>query len=74
MGISWLWNQPGNDGAFQRMNSVEMIRENCRIASETQAGAFTEDEIALVNELRHAINHSMKWAVPAVVTVPCRKV
>ena len=43
-----------------RRNFFEMVQENCRIASETKAGAFTEEETVFVNELKDAINHSMK--------------
>ena len=56
----WLWNQPEVTTVLSGMNSIEMIRENCRIASETREGAFTEEETAFVNELKDAINHSMK--------------
>lgn len=70
----WLWNQPEVTTVLSGMNSVEMIRENCRIASETQAGAFTEAEIAFVNELRHAINHSMKVGCTGCgYCMPCPK-
>ena len=70
----WLWNQPEVTTVLSGMNSIEMIRENCRIASETQAGAFTEDEIAFVNELRLAINHSMKVGCTGCgYCMPCPK-
>ena len=73
-GLRWLWNQPEVTTVLSGMNSIEMIRENCRIASETQAGAFTEDEIAFVNELRHEINHSMKVGCTGCgYCMPCPK-
>ena len=56
------------------MNSIEMVRENCRIASETKAGAFTEEETAFVNELKDAINHSMKVGCTGCgYCMPCPK-
>ena len=70
----WLWNQPEVTTVLSGMNSIEMIRENCRIASETREGAFTEEETAFVNELKDAINHSMKVGCTGCgYCMPCPK-
>ena len=73
-GLRWLWNQPEITTVLSGMNSIEMIRENCRIASETREGAFTEEETAFVNELKDAINHSMKVGCTGCgYCMPCPK-
>ena len=70
----WLWNQPEVTTVLSGMNSIEMVQENCRIASETKAGAFTEEETAFVNELKDAINHSMKVGCTGCgYCMPCPK-
>ena len=49
----WLYNQPQVTVVLSGMNSLEMIRENCRTASDAEAGHFTKtdfDTLALVTE------------------------
>ncbi|MBQ3981631.1 MAG: 4Fe-4S dicluster domain-containing protein [Treponema sp.] len=40
------------------MNSIEMVRENCRIASDAHAGSFTEDDFALIEAVKTAISET----------------
>ena len=56
----WLWNQPEVTAVLSGMNSVEMLRENCRAASEAQANAWKEDDFAFVEKIKQEINHSMR--------------
>ena len=42
------------------MNSLDMVEENCRVASETEAGEFGSEEEAFFAELRRIINEKMK--------------
>lgn len=56
----WLWNQPGVTAVLSGMNSLEMIRENAAIASSAEAGAFTEDDFALIERVKAEINHTLK--------------
>ena len=44
LGLRWLWDQPGVTCVLSGMNSVDMVRENCRIASLAEAGCFTDRE------------------------------
>lgn len=53
--LRWLWNQPGVTCVLSGMNSLEMVEENCRIASEAEAGMMSEAEHALVSELKKMI-------------------
>ena len=53
----WLYNQPEVTVVLSGMNSAEMVKENCRTASEAEAGAFTKADfevLARVNELIRA--------------------
>lgn len=58
--LRWLWNQPEVTCVLSGMNSLEMVEENCRVASESRAGEFGPEEEALFEELRRIINEKMK--------------
>ncbi len=47
----WLYNQPEVTVVLSGMNSVEMVEENCRIASECEAGSFSEKEFAVLDKV-----------------------
>ena len=40
------------------MNSLEMVQENCRIASSSEAGAFTEADFTLIDTVKAAISET----------------
>ncbi len=63
LGLRWLWNQPGVTCILSGMNSIEMVEENCRIASETETGSFEEAEKDLVEKIKKIIRAKEK--------VPC---
>ncbi len=44
-GLRWLWNQKEVTCVLSGMNSMDMVMENIRIASETEEGALTEDDM-----------------------------
>ena len=56
----WLWNQPEVTCVLSGMNSMEMLEENVRVASECQIGEFTEEDNALLAQIVDAINSKMK--------------
>ena len=58
--LRWLWNQPEVTCVLSGMNSLEMVEENCRVASESRAGEFGPEEEAFFEELRRIINKKMK--------------
>ena len=60
LALRWLWNQPAVTCVLSGMNSMEMVRENCRIASDAKAGSFTEEQQRLVKEVRETIIRSTK--------------
>lgn len=59
-GLRWLWDQPGVTCVLSGMNSLDMVRENCRIAGNARMGAFTEADFALIDRLRRAFSGSQR--------------
>ncbi len=62
-GLRWLWDQPGISVILSGMNSMEMVVENIRIASEVTEGSFTDEDFKTIAKVRKAINQKIK--------VPC---
>ncbi len=56
----WLWNQPEVTCVLSGMNSMEMLEENVRVASECEIGEFKQDDYALLAQVVEAINSRMK--------------
>jgi len=56
----WLWNQPEVTCVLSGMNSMEMLEENLRVASECEVGELTEADDALLAQVVDAINSKMK--------------
>ncbi len=52
LAFRWLWNQPEVTCVLSGMNSLEMVQENCRVASEMEAGTLSEESLALVQKIR----------------------
>ncbi len=59
-GLRWLWNQPEVTCVLSGMNSLDMVRENCRIASEAAPGCFTEDDFRVVEGVKQIIAETEK--------------
>ena len=59
-GLRWLWNQPEVTVVLSGMNTQAMVLENCRIASEVQAGEQGREEEALYASVVAAIRESVK--------------
>jgi hypothetical protein len=62
-GLRWLWDQPGISVVLSGMNSMEMVKENIRIASDVSEGSFTESDFKTLSKVKDAINKKIK--------VPC---
>lgn len=43
-GLRWLWDQPEVTVVLSGMNSLAMVEENVRTASDAEVGAFTNDD------------------------------
>ncbi|MBR1771288.1 MAG: aldo/keto reductase [Lachnospiraceae bacterium] len=70
----WLWNQPEVTCVLSGMNSLEMVQENVRIASEAEADSFTEEDHALIAKVVQEINATTKVGCTGCrYCMPCPK-
>ncbi len=60
MAFKWLYDQPEVTCVLSGMNSIEMVRENIKTASECPAGCLTEDDKALIGKVKEEILKSVK--------------
>ena len=70
----WLWDQPEVTCVLSGMNTMEMLEENIRTASESEVGMLTADDQAMIARVLAAINAKMK--VPCTgcrYCMPCPK-
>ena len=73
-GLRWLWDQPEVTVVLSGMNSMEMVAENCRIASEAEAGELTAEDRALYERVKAAINEKIKVGCTGCgYCMPCPK-
>ncbi len=73
-GLRWLYNQKEVTVVLSGMNSIEMVRENCRTASEAEAGLLTADDFAVLETVKREIRANEK--VPCTgcrYCMPCPK-
>ena len=59
-GFRWLWNQKEVTCVLSGMNSVDMVQENIRVASDCLPGSLTDAEQAAIRRAGEAINARMK--------------
>jgi predicted aldo/keto reductase-like oxidoreductase len=55
LGLRWLWNQSSVTVVLSGMNSLEMVDENIRIASDAAPGCFDESDFSLVDSVKRII-------------------
>lgn len=70
----WLWEQPEVTCVLSGMNSVEMVEENVRIASEVKDHEFTDADRQMIENIKSIINEKIK--VPCTgcnYCMPCPK-
>ena len=63
LALRWLWEQKEVTCVLSGMNSEAMVEENCRIASDVEIGEFTDEDRAMIERIRKAINEKIQ--------VPC---
>ncbi len=74
LGLRWLWNQPEVTCVLSGMNSMEMVDENIRIASEADPGHFTEEDDKVIDEIRQVFRDREKVGCTACrYCMPCPK-
>jgi uncharacterized protein len=73
-GLSWLYNQKEVTVVLSGMNSIQMIEENCKTASETFAGSFNQDDNQLIKKIIKEINAKQKVGCTSCrYCMPCPK-
>lgn len=73
-GLRWLWNQSGVTCVLSGMNSLDMVDENCRIASEATENSLTDADFEVYSNVKDAILRTTK--VPCTgcrYCMPCPK-
>ena len=73
-GLRWLYDQPEVTVVLSGMNSVEMVEENCRTASEALAGHLTEEDRAVLEVAKKNIREKEKVGCTGCrYCMPCPK-
>lgn len=74
LAFRWLWDQPQVTCVLSGMNSIEMVEENCRVASEVTTESFATEDFALIDAIRDAINERVKVGCTGCgYCMPCPK-
>lgn len=74
LAFRWLWNQPEVTCVLSGMNSMEMLEENVRIASEVCEGEFDENDFKLIEDVKNEIFKNVKVGCTACgYCMPCPK-
>ncbi len=72
--LRWLWNQPEVTCVLSGMNSIAMVDENCRVASEVREGEFEERDFQTIEKVKDAINATMRvGCTGCAYCMPCPK-
>lgn len=70
----WLWNQKEVTCVLSGMNSLQMVEENVKNASDSRIGEFTDKEEELLKNVVKAINEKMKVGCTGCgYCMPCPK-
>ncbi len=74
LGLRWLWNQAGVTCVLSGMNSIEMVQENCRIASDSKVNSFTKEDFELIDSVKHIISETeLVGCTGCRYCMPCSK-
>lgn len=74
LGLRWLWNQPEVACVLSGMNSIEMIDENIRIASDAEPGHFSDEDFETINQVKTIIKEKEKVGCTSCrYCMPCPK-
>ena len=73
-GLRWRYDQKEVTVVLSGMNSVEMVEENCRTASEAVAGHLTQEDRAVIKAVREKILEKEKVGCTGCrYCMPCPK-
>jgi len=72
--LRWLWNQPEVTCVLSGMNSLEMVEENARVASDALVDLFTESDFEIIDSVRSIIRENEKVGCTGCrYCMPCPK-
>ena len=70
----WLYNQPEVTVVLSGMNSLQMVEENCRTASEAEPGHLTEADFEVLEKVKEIIREREKVGCTGCrYCMPCPK-
>jgi predicted aldo/keto reductase-like oxidoreductase len=73
-GLRWLYDQKEVTVVLSGMNSLEMVEENCRVASGAEAGHMTEEDFRTLEEVKRQIRAKEKVGCTGCrYCMPCPK-
>ena len=73
-GLRWLYDQPEVTVVLSGMNSLKMVQENVRTASEAAVGTFSPEDFALIDEIKRLIREREKVGCTGCsYCMPCPK-
>lgn len=74
LGLRWLWNQKEVTCVLSGMNSLDMVNENIRIASDAKVNDFTNEEFQLTDAVKKIIKEKEKVGCTGCrYCMPCPK-
>lgn len=74
LAFRWLYDQPEVTCVLSGMNSLDMVKENCRVASDAEAGSFTMKDKELIRQVKKIITDSEKVGCTGCrYCMPCPK-
>ncbi len=74
LGLRWLWDQPGVTCVLSGMNSMEMVEENIRIASDAKPGHLTAEDFEVIEGIKKIFKEKEKVGCTACrYCMPCPK-
>lgn len=74
LALKWLYNQPEVTCVLSGMNSMEMVEQNVKTAAESSVGCMTQDDFALVEQVKREIAKNVKVGCTGCgYCMPCPK-
>ena len=74
LAFSWLWDQPEVTCVLSGMNSIEMLEENCRLASSAGPRCLKAADHELISRIKLAIDANLKVGCTGYgYCMPCPK-
>lgn len=74
LALKWLYNQPEVTCVLSGMNSMEMVEQNLKTASESPVGCLTDSDQELIEQIKIEIEKSVKVGCTGCgYCMPCPK-